>query len=186
MRSPSTRRLRVLFALLGGCKSSGGHAPTPPGIALGSLTVTSTSFPSSVVPIDFTCDGADRSPQLTWSAPPEGTQSFALVCDDPDASGGTFTHWIAYDLRGDLRALPEGADPSAFGGAAALNDFKRAGYAGPCPPRRELHHYSFRVYALNARLNISTSATREDFEGALRAGSGHVLAEGALVATFAR
>ena len=108
----------------------------------------------------------------------------AIVCDDRDAAGGTFTHWVAYDLRSDLRALPEGADVVAFGGIAATNDFKRIGYAGPCPPRQELHHYFFRVFALNARLGLSPDATRVDLEAALGGQGGHVLAEGALGATF--
>ncbi len=149
---------------------------------MGSIAVTSASFPSNgAIPVDYTCDGADKSPQLTFSAPPEGTQSFAIIADDPDAPGGTFTHWLAYDIRADVLGLPEQADPSVFGGASGTNDFHRSGYAGPCPPKMELHHYYFRVFALNARLGIVPGASRGALDSAM---SGRVLAEGALVGTF--
>ncbi len=165
-----------------GCKSGGGQPSTAPGTSLGSLTVTSSSFVSNgAIPVDYTCDGADKSPQLTFSAPPAGTQSFAIVADDPDAPGGTFTHWIAYNLPGGVRALAEGADPAALGGGVALNDFSRPGYAGPCPPKRELHHFHFRVFALNASIDVPTNATRDVVDAAM---SHHVLAEGILVGVF--
>jgi Raf kinase inhibitor-like YbhB/YbcL family protein len=165
-----------------GCKSSGGQPAPAPGVALGSLTVTSNSFPSNgAIPVDYTCDGADKSPELTFSASPAGTQSFAIIADDPDAPSGTFTHWIAYNLRSDVRTLPAGADPATLGGAVGTNDFNRPGYAGPCPPKGELHHYYFRVFALNAPIAAQAVSTREVVDGAM---NGHVLAQGALVGVF--
>ena len=165
-----------------GCRSSGGQLAPAPGVALASLTVTSTSFPSNgAIPVDYTCDGADKSPQLTFSAPPAATQSLAIVADDPDAPGGTFTHWIAYNLHADLRTLAEGVDPTSAGGSVGTNDFGRPGYSGPCPPKRELHHYYFRVFALNALLDLKPGPGREAVDAAL---SGHVLAQGALVGVF--
>jgi Raf kinase inhibitor-like YbhB/YbcL family protein len=165
-----------------GCRSGGAQLAPAPGVTLGSLTVTSTSFPSNGgIPVDYTCDGADKSPQLTLSAPPAGTQSLAIVADDPDAPGGTFTHWIAYNLQADLRTFPEGADPLSAGAAVGTNDFNRVGYAGPCPPKRELHHYYFRVFALNALLDLKPNVMRDGFDAAM---SGHVLAEGALIGVF--
>jgi Raf kinase inhibitor-like YbhB/YbcL family protein len=165
-----------------GCKSTGGSPSPAPGVTLGSLTVTSQSFPSNgAIPVDYTCDGVNKSPELTFSAPPPGTQSLAIVADDPDAAVGTFTHWIVYNLRGDARAIAEGAEPSTLGGAAGMNDFNRPGYSGPCPPRGEVHHYSFRVFALNAPIDVRPSSTRGVVDGAM---SGHVLAEGALVGVF--
>ncbi|HXN33655.1 MAG TPA: YbhB/YbcL family Raf kinase inhibitor-like protein [Polyangiaceae bacterium] len=174
----------VAFGCSGGhgCKSGGGQPSPVPGVALGSLAVTSRSFPPSrAIPVDYTCDGADKSPQLTWSAPPAGTQTFAILAEDPDAPGGTFTHWIAYNVRGDARELPETADPSTLGGTVGNNDFNRPGYAGPCPPKGELHRYYFHVLALNAAIDVKPGATREAVDGAL---SGHVLAQGVLVGTF--
>jgi Raf kinase inhibitor-like YbhB/YbcL family protein len=166
------------------CKSSGasGAPSPPPGVTLGSLAVTSKSFPSNgPIPVDYTCDGADRSPQLTWSAPPDGTQSFAIVADDPDAPGGTFTHWIAYDIKSDVLALPEAVDPATLGASVGTNDFKRPGYSGPCPPKMEIHHYYFRVFALSGPLQVAPGASRDAVNAAM---SGRVLAEGALLGTF--
>lgn len=167
-----------------GCRAGSGPPAPPAGVSLGSLTVTSNSFSSnSAIPVDFTCDGTDKSPELTFSAPPEGTQSFAIIADDPDAPGGTFTHWVAYNIRGDVRAIPEGADVSSLGGAAGTNDFNRAGYAGPCPPKGEIHRYFFRVFALNAHIDVKQDSTRAAVDAAM---SSHVLAEGALVGVFSR
>jgi phosphatidylethanolamine-binding protein (PEBP) family uncharacterized protein len=110
---------------LQGCKSAGGQALSPAGKNVSRLTVTSTTFPAGgAIPVDSTCDGANRSPQLTLSAPPQGTQSLAVLVDDPDAPGGLFTHWIAYNLRPDTLALPEGVDPATLGGLSGTNDFK--------------------------------------------------------------
>jgi Raf kinase inhibitor-like YbhB/YbcL family protein len=182
----SAANLAVLLLVAGaashGCKSGGGQPSPPPGVALGTLTVTSTSFSSNgTVPVDQSCDGADKSPQLTFSAPPVGTQAFAIVAEDPDALSGTFTHWIVYNLPGDVRALAEGADPSTVGGTVGTNDFNRPGYSGPCPPKSELHHYFFRVFALNSTLDVKPGAARGAVDGAM---SGHVLAEGTLVGLF--
>src|SRR5260370_11528940 len=89
------------------CTSGGGHPSPPAGMTMERLTVTSKSFPSNgAIPVDYTCDGADRSPQLTWSAPPQGTLSFTILVDDPDAPGGDFTHWVVFNLRRDALALP--------------------------------------------------------------------------------
>lgn len=180
--------LAAVLALLStgacnGCRSSSGSgASTPAGVTLEKLTVTSKAFPSNgPIPVDYTCDGADKSPPLTWSAPPAGTHAFAIIADDPDAPGGDFTHWVAFNISSDVLALGEGADPSEFGGAVGINGFNRPGYSGPCPPRQEQHRYVFRVFALNAPIDAEPGSTRDVVEGAMH---GHVLAEGALVGTF--
>ena len=166
---------------LAACRS--GAAPSAPaGATMEELSVTSQSFGSrAAIPVDDSCDGADRSPQLTWSAPPPGTKSFAVVVEDPDASSGSFTQWIAYNLSADTRSLPEAADAATRGGASGLNDFKRPGYGGPCPPRLEIHHYAFRVFALNAQLDAGAEPNRDAMDAAM---SGHVLAVGTLVGSF--
>ena len=106
----------------------------PPGTTLETLAVTSRSFPSNgEIPVDYTCDGANRSPQLTWSAPPPGTKSFAVVVDDPDASGGNFTHWIVYNLGADVRALPEGGRPRDGRGRLGPQRLQAAGVRRTVP-----------------------------------------------------
>jgi Raf kinase inhibitor-like YbhB/YbcL family protein len=188
MRNERSRWLRLALVLLAGtfgvgCKSAGPQPSAPPGTPMSSLAVTSKSFPSGgLIPVDYTCDGADKSPQLTWSAPPAGTKTLALVVDDPDAPGGDFTHWIVFDMRPDTLGLPEGADPAQVGGAVGLNGFNRAQYSGPCPPRMEGHRYYFRVFALDAPLDVKLEPMRDAVDAAM---SGHVLAEGALMGTFA-
>jgi Raf kinase inhibitor-like YbhB/YbcL family protein len=164
-----------------GCKSTSSNGPAPPpGVAPSHLAVTSSAIASgAAVPIDFTCDGANRSPPLTFSAPPHGTMSLAVVFDDPDAGG--FTHWIAYDLPAETLSLPEGVELTSIGALAGENDFHRAGYAGPCPPRFEEHHYTIRVYALDARLDLPPEASRAAVDSAM---NGHVLAQGSLVVAF--
>ncbi|MGD0524404.1 MAG: YbhB/YbcL family Raf kinase inhibitor-like protein [Polyangiaceae bacterium] len=162
---------------------SGGRPSTPPGVTLASLSVTSKTFISNgAIPVDDSCDGADRSPQLTWSAPPAGTRALAIVVDDPDAIGGEFTHWLAYNLAPTTSSLPEGVDSATLGGDEGTNSFGRVGYAGPCPPRREMHRYEFHVFALDAPLAARPGATREQVDDAM---SQHVIAEGTLVGTFA-
>jgi Raf kinase inhibitor-like YbhB/YbcL family protein len=172
----------VSCAACNGCKSSSGHPSTAPGVALAALTVTSKAFASGgAIPVDHSCDGADRSPPLTWSAPPAGTKTLAVVVDDPDAPGGDFTHWLAYDLPASTVALPENADMASLGAEEGTNGFGRSGYGGPCPPRHEMHRYYFRVFALDAPLALKPGASRDAVDAAM---SGHVLAEGALMGTF--
>jgi Raf kinase inhibitor-like YbhB/YbcL family protein len=164
------------------CNAGGGEALSPAGTSAATLAVTSQSFASNgEIPVDYTCDGTDKSPQLTWSAAPPGTRSFAIVVEDPDSASGVFTHWIVYNIGADTRSLPEAVDPTAVGGTSGLNDFKRPGYGGPCPPKLELHHYTFRVFALNATLGEGLERDRDAFDAAI---SGHVLAVGALEGAF--
>lgn len=186
--SPVARSLASL-ALLGaafgaGCNSGTAAPPAAPaGVAMQHLTVTSKSFASNgAIPIDYTCDGADRSPQLTWSAPPEGTRSFALVAVDPDAAGGEFVHWVAFNVRADATSVPESVDVADLGGLAGINGFNRTGYSGPCPPKMEPHSYAFHVYALDTVAPARSGVTADNLRASV---TGHVLAEGTLVGTFA-
>lgn len=118
---------------------------------LATFALTSSAFADGqAIPTEFTCDGDDRPPPLVWDETPRGTRSFALIVDDPDAPGGTFRHWGAYDIPASARSL--GGD---FPQAA--NDFGRSGYGGPCPPKGHgPHHYRFKLLALDVeRLNLS-------------------------------
>src|SRR5207248_9753173 len=137
------------------------------------LTVSSPDLPGGTFPREFTCDGANRSPRLQWSTPPPGTQELAIELLDPDAPGGTFTHWLVYRLPPSITSLA--AVPA--GAAEGVNDFGRRGYGGPCPPRGPAHHYHFLVLALDTRLGLPAGAARPDLESRV---SGHVLAKGEL------
>jgi hypothetical protein len=152
-----------------------------------SLQITSTAFsPGETVPKKFTCDGPDVSPGLSWSDPPAGTQSLALIADDPDAPVGTWVHWVLYDLPPGVRSLDEGVpkqDQLPSGARQGRNDFGKIGYGGPCPPPGKPHRYFFKLYALDAKLNLKSGATKADLERAMK---GHILAQGELIGRYGR
>ena len=150
------------------------------------MKLTTSSFHNGLVPRDFTCDGADRSPRLHWTAPPEGTKSLALIVTDPDAPAGTWVHWVLYNLPATARELPEDLPKRAHlpdGSLQGQNDFGSIGYGGPCPPRGSTHRYVFELYALDALLSLQPGATRAQLEKAMQ---GHVLALGELMGRYGR
>ena len=152
------------------------------------MKLSSTAFSDgAAIPRRFTCDGEDLSPPLEWSDPPRGTRSFVLLCDDPDAPGDTWHHWAAYDIPAALTSLAQGAARHAKkqGLKQAINDFRRADYGGPCPPRRHgLHHYHFRLLALSVdRLATGTNPSCRDVA---REANKHVLAEANLIGVYER
>jgi Raf kinase inhibitor-like YbhB/YbcL family protein len=153
----------------------------------GKFELKATAFqPGGNIPKQYTCEGADVSPALVWTAPPAGTRSFALIMDDPDAPSGTFVHWVVYDLPASARHLPEhipANDEIQGGGKQGRNGFPLTGYGGPCPPKGKPHHYFFKLYALDTRLDLGPGARKEDVEKAMQ---GHVLAEAELVGLYAR
>ncbi len=152
-----------------------------------SFVLETKAFPKGgEIPARYTCSGNDLSPALSWSGAPQDTRSFALIVDDPDAPSGTFTHWIVYDLPAATHQLPESVSKTedlSGGGRQGRNDFRRVGYGGPCPPPGKAHRYFFKLYALNAALNLPAGASRQDVEGAMR---GHVIAQAELMGKFAR
>ena len=152
-----------------------------------SLAVTTTAFsPGGAIPTNYTCDGSDASPDLSWSGAPAGVQSFALIADDPDAPVGTWTHWIIWNIpphnTGLLKSVPKD-ETLGDGTRQGRNDFKRIGYGGPCPPPGRPHRYFFKLYALNAKLDLRAGANRNELEQAMK---GHVLAQGELMGKFGR
>jgi Raf kinase inhibitor-like YbhB/YbcL family protein len=149
------------------------------------LQLTSASFEAdSALPAKYTCDGADVSPALAWNEPPTGTQSFALVVDDPDSPQKTVIHWLIYDLPPTTRALPEGVPTKAKlpdGSRQGKNDHGKIGYSGPCPPPGAAHHYFFKLYALDYRTGLKPKAAAAEVEKAIK---GHILAQAELIARF--
>ena len=147
------------------------------------FTLTITAFADGgLIPAKFTCEGANVSPELHWNDAPANTRSYALIVDDPDAPAGTFTHWVLFDMPAERSSLAEGAGAI---GVAGKNDFGRAGYGGPCPPRGHgPHRYTFTLYALDiASLKLKAGTGRREMETALR---GHILAQAAYLGRYER
>jgi Raf kinase inhibitor-like YbhB/YbcL family protein len=146
---------------------------------LTTFALTSEAFADGQpIPTEFSCDGADRPPPLAWGEPPEGTLSFALIVDDPDAPSGTFRHWGAYDIPADARSLP-----GSF--QQATNDFGKTGYGGPCPPKGHgPHHYRFKLMALDVdKLDAGTNPNVARVEAQA---SSHLLGRAELTGTYER
>lgn len=150
------------------------------------IRLTSTAFTDGgTIPQKYTCDGADVSPPLAWDNVPEGTKSFALICDDPDAPMGTWVHWVLFNLPADTRNLPEAVPPDKelpSGARQGTNDFRKIGYGGPCPPSGT-HRYYFKLYALDTLLELPAGISKAQL---LKAMEGHVLAEGQLMGRYSR
>jgi len=154
------------------------------------FTLRSTSFVhQEAIPRKHTCQGDDLAPPLSWSGHPPGVKSFALIIDDPDAPDPaapkmTWVHWVLYNIPADTTALPEGTTPQALppGTRQGINDWKRTGYGGPCPPIGR-HRYFHKLYALDTALPDLGQATKVDLEKAMQ---GHVLAEAQLVGTYVK
>jgi Raf kinase inhibitor-like YbhB/YbcL family protein len=155
--------------------------------ALAQMTLTSSAIePGAEIAAEHACTGADQSPALAWSDAPLTTKSFALIVDDPDAPGGTFIHWVAYNIPSRATSLPAGLPQTkeiAGGGINGINSFNHIGYNGPCPPSGKIHHYRFHLYALDSVLAPGDNADADAVRSAMK---GHVLATAELVGTFER
>jgi len=138
------------------------------------------------IPAKNTCDEKDLSPPLKWSGVPAGARSLALIVDDPDAPGGTWAHWVHYNMKPADGDLPEGTAKSKIlpdGTRQGMNDFGGIGYGGPCPPHGKAHRYFFKLYALDKALDLGPGATKKDVEKAMQ---GHIVAQGQLMGTYQR
>jgi Raf kinase inhibitor-like YbhB/YbcL family protein len=176
---------------------SAGEAPAPTPTPVPRLQVSSAAFePGGEIPVQYSCHGANLSPPLEWSGVPEGTQSLALLVDDPDSQPPDFVHWVIYNIPAAATGLPEGMPPEpslpdgalqgkndfanypagTFPGGSAIN---QVGYDGPCPP--DTHRYVFRLYALDAILDLPAEATKADL---LLAIEGHVLGNAEVAGVF--
>jgi hypothetical protein len=151
-----------------------------------SIELTSPAFTEGQpIPERYTCNGENVSPALAWGEPPAGTQSFALIMDDPDAPGGTWDHWVFFNISAFIRSLPEAfpsGDTFPDGSMGGKNSWGNTGYGGPCPPSGT-HRYVFKLYALDEVLAIPPGATRGELEKAM---VGHILATGELMGTVTK
>jgi Raf kinase inhibitor-like YbhB/YbcL family protein len=150
------------------------------------IKLTSAAFKDGQsIPRPYTCDGVNISPPLEWSGVPRAAKTLAIVCDDPDAPGGTWVHWVLYNLPADNIGLVENlptTEKLAAGGFQGPNDSGKIGYGGPCPPSGT-HRYFFRVYALDSELPLKAGATKTDLTKAME---GHTLVQGQLMGTYRR
>ena len=150
-----------------------------------SLVISPVGFAGGgTIPAKYSCHGDNLSPALSWSGAPAATRSFALIMEDPDASAGTFTHWVIFNIPADVQSLPEGASPRGqppAGSVEGKNDTGKVGYTGPCPPPGKPHRYFFKLYALNDVLSLKAGASRSQFlEGIKRL----TVAEAQTMATY--
>jgi Raf kinase inhibitor-like YbhB/YbcL family protein len=193
----------LLIVLLAACTPDGTATATPEAIATSpasapseipsteatmSLELTSDAFMSGQsIPAKYACTGRNISPALAWNEPPSGTQSFALIVDDPDAPMGTWVHWVLFNISADSRSLQEdlpitgkNVDPNAI--FVGKNSSGNIGYDGPCPPSGT-HRYFFKLYALDTVISLLPGATKEQV---LKEMKGHILAQGELMGTFSK
>lgn len=152
------------------------------------MELDSSAFhPGGQIPAEYTCDGVGISPPLAWTGAPESTVTFALIVVDPDAPGGTFTHWVLYDVPASVHDLPKAVRPEQRppnGGEQGMNSFGRIGYGAPCPPPgSQPHRYVFTLYAADIALNVPP---RPDKDTVLSALQGHIIAQARLAGTYTR
>jgi Raf kinase inhibitor-like YbhB/YbcL family protein len=149
--------------------------------------IESSAFKNmKIIPRKYTCDGEGVSPPLAWKDAPEGTRSFALICDDPDAPLMTYTHWVMYNIPATVDKLPEGSpkiEVLESGAKQGMNSGRRLGYAGPCPPGGKAHRYYFKIFALDADIDLRPGASKKLLEQAMKR---HVLAQADVMGTYAR
>src|SRR3972149_6991548 len=192
--------LSTLLIACGGDEEATQTPPARPSPAMGTgatatvdssatFALTSDAFTAGgSIPARFTCDGEDLSAVLTWDGVPDNAQSFVLIMDDPDAPGGTFTHWLIYNMSSQARGLPEGVEKAERPDDGAIgfqgrNDFGDIGYGGPCPPAGDAHSYDFRLYAIDGLIDLGPGASKEEL---LVAMEGRMLAVATMIATYER
>lgn len=151
------------------------------GMEMAKLGIVSPVFQQNGdIPVRYTCDGDDISPPLTIENVPEGTQSFVLIVDDPDAPMGTWVHWVVWNIDPRTREIKEDSVPE--GASQGMNDFSKLDYGGPCPPSGT-HRYFFKLYALDSTLDITSKAKKADVEKAMK---GHVIGESQIIGLYRR
>jgi Raf kinase inhibitor-like YbhB/YbcL family protein len=177
----------AMVTIVAGCSpasQAGGQAEGGDGMQ---IRLSSTAFKDGeTIPAIYTCDGKNVSPPLSWTEPPQGSKSLALIVDDPDAPAGTWVHWVVFNLPPSMNSLSEGASSSGNQepfGTAGMNSYQKSGYGGPCPPKGKPHRYFFKLYSLDIMLGLKTGASKAAVEKAMQ---GHILAQGQLMGTYGR
>jgi hypothetical protein len=162
------------------------ETPAAKALPAGDFTLTSERFvEGQPIPEKFTCEGQNVSPALAWTDPPSGTETFALIMDDPDAPGDTWIHWVLYNIPGGTSFMPDalpGQGGIAYVGNHGINTAGNTYYEGPCPPSGT-HRYFFKLYALDTALDFASSPDAIELTAAMQ---GHILAEAQLMGTYAR
>jgi Raf kinase inhibitor-like YbhB/YbcL family protein len=173
--------LGTIIVLSGGCPKADEPADTS------AIELKSDAFDHEMeIPAKYTCEGEDISPDLVWSKPPEGTVELALICDDPDAPMGTWTHWVMYGIPADTGGFEEAfpdLEQTKSGILQGENSWGKIGYGGPCPPKGKPHRYFFKLFALDKALDLKPGMDKEALEKAMK---GHIIGYGELMGTYAR
>ncbi len=153
------------------------------------ISISTEAFlDGDTIPAEYTCDGDDVSPVLSWHGIPAGTKSIALIMDDPDAPRGTFVHWVIFNIPAETQKLPRAMPRNktlSDGSRQGRTDFgsDRIGYGGPCPPPGKPHRYYFKIYALDTKLDLSPGASKAELEKVMK---GHILSKGELMGKYGR
>jgi len=146
------------------------------------MKLTSSAFENNqYIPSKYTCDDTNINPPLSIVGTPEGTESLVLIVDDPDASNGDWVHWMIFNIPPNVKEIKEGGGAPA-GSIESKTNFRNTGYGGPCPPSG-IHHYQFKLYALDSVLNLDASADKKDIEKSM---TGRILAQDLLVGLYER
>jgi len=145
------------------------------------MKITSPAFENNqMIPQKYTCDGENINPPLQINDIPAGTQSLVLIVDDPDAPSGDWVHWLVWNINPATKLISENESPQ--GAIQGINDFGKQNYGGPCPPSG-IHHYQFKIYALNTTLNLTSSSRKKDLEKAIE---NHILDKEILIGLYQR
>jgi hypothetical protein len=178
--------MMMAAALLCSCRGTDETGTTGREDAKMAITVTSTAFEDGgTIPVRYTCDGGNVSPPLSWSGGPDGVESVALICDDPDAPRGTFVHWVLFNLPPTTTSLDVDVSREELipgSPRQGKNSAGKIGYTGPCPPSGT-HRYYFKVYALDTVLEVAPGITKEELVDAME---GHIVAQGQLMGRYSR
>lgn len=185
--NPLLLLLLLLVLLVSNCKATPSPIALPEkgGQAMPFELTSSVFTQEGAIPRKYSCDGQDISLPLEWKDPPQGTRSFALIADDPDAPMGVWVHWVLYNLPAEARSLPEAIPPDANlpdGSRHGQNSWRRLGYGGPCPPSGT-HRYFFKLYALDQNLDLKPGADKKQL---LQAMEGHILAQTEVMGVYSR
>ena len=187
--SPKIVFLIILVAVIQGCVSSNMEIRDEGADNMQNISISSEAFQEGgKIPVEYTCDGKDVSPALSWSGVPAGAKSIVLIADDPDAPGGRFVHWVLYNIPPDTQELPKGIPGNRTlkdGSIHGSTDFGKSkiGYGGPCPPPGKPHRYYFKIYSLDTKPDLAPGASAVEVDKAM---SGHITAKGELMGKYGR